>query len=84
MSHSEDKVNVHETYLELLGFYSNAGLYPQNVDKSLNLPVIVTGTTSADSKIFKLIESVRKYQSERLLLIYDLGLNSVDLVQVPL
>ena len=73
MSHSEDKVNVHETYLELLGFYSNAGLYPQNVDKSLNLPVIVTGTTSADSKIFKLIEFVRNIKVNAYFLFMTLG-----------
>ena len=77
------ELSVDETYLELLGFTKNPQLYPESIDNTLSLPVVVTGVTSRNyESAFTLIESVRKYLPDKQMFIFDLGLGSYELVTV--
>lgn len=77
------EITIAETYLELLGFSDNPSLYPNATDEKLNVPVVVTGVTSGTyENAFTLIKSVQKHLPSKHVMIFDLGLNSYELVTV--
>ncbi len=68
-----------QTLLDELGFVDKPRLFPQAYHDDENIPVVITAASSAQfTDVMLFVKSLRLYFPEKRLVIYNLGLSSVE------